>query len=392
MSNYLLNSLKINSLNVRGIRDNSKRKAVFIFCRQQESEVIFIQETHSVSNDVKFWKAQWGDYSLFSHATTQSAGVAILFNKFKGDVLESLSSDDGRWIIAVCKLENSTFCLCNLYGHNNMTSAKNMFIQLSTKLKELLLKYNNPFLIMGGDYNDAPDDNLDRIPPRQTQTSRFKYTAFISDHLSVIDAWRYLNPHLKEYSWSNTNRSQQSRIDAWFTSPSCIEYITEISHTYAPLTDHKLITIQLKGTSQHQKSIRGYWKFNNSLLKDKEFCNTVTSLITNAFKDEHANPIQTWEFLKYQIRKLAINRSKENKKSRLQKKIKLMEELENLLSKPSLTEEEEVKLKLVQNEIDKIYIELAKGACIRSRTKWLEDGEKNTSYFFLSGKAKLQKK
>lgn len=41
-----------------------------------------------------------------------------------------------------------------------------MFTQLCTKLKELQTKYKDTFLIMGGDYNEAPDDNLDRIPPR----------------------------------------------------------------------------------------------------------------------------------------------------------------------------------------------------------------------------------
>lgn len=59
-----------------------------------------------------------------------------------------------------------------------------------------------------------------------------------------------------------------------------------------------------------------------------------------------------------------------------------MEEFKNLISKPSLTEEEEVKLKTVQNEIDKIYIELAKGAAVQSRTKWLEEGEKTLVIFF----------
>lgn len=59
-----------------------------------------------------------------------------------------------------------------------------------------------------------------------------------------------------------------------------------------------------------------------------------------------------------------------------------MEEFKNLISKPSLTEEEELKLKTVQNEIDKIYIELAKGAAVRSRMKWLEEGEKTLVIFF----------
>lgn len=391
MTNYLFNSLKVTSLNVRGIRDNTKRKAVFIFCRQQESDVVFLQETHSVANDVKIWKSQWGDYSLFSHASSQSAGVAVLFNKFKGDILETTISKDGRWIIVICKLDNTMFCLCNLYGHNNTVLSKNMFTQLSLKIKELQIKYNDPLLILGGDYNDAPDDNLDRIPPRLSHSTRFKSTAFFSNQLSVIDAWRFLNPISKEYTWSNSHRTLRSRIDVWYTSPQCLQFITEVFHGYAPLTDHKLISITLNGTNQPQKKIRGYWKFNNNLLNDSAFCESILNLTMNAFNSELSNPVQRWEYFKYQVRGLAITRSKEIKKQKLQKEIKLMEDLNGLLVKPSLTDEEEIKLKHVQDEIDRIYIELAKGAFVRSRTKWLEEGERNTSYFFSLEKRNYKK-
>ncbi len=47
-----------------------------------------------------------------------------------------------------------------------------------------------------------------------------------------------------------------------------------------------------------------------------------------------------------------------------------------------MSEDEKSKLYLLNLEIDKLYIELAKGAYVRSRAKWFEEGERNTSYFF----------
>lgn len=48
------------SLNVRGLKNITKRKAIFLFCKDQKSQCVFLQETHSVMTDEKFWKIQWG--------------------------------------------------------------------------------------------------------------------------------------------------------------------------------------------------------------------------------------------------------------------------------------------------------------------------------------------
>lgn len=59
-----------------------------------------------------------------------------------------------------------------------------------------------------------------------------------------------------------------------------------------------------------------------------------------------------------------------------------MNELHSLLLKTSLSEEEQIQMKRLKEDIDNLYIDMAKGAFIRSRAKWLEQGEKNSSYFF----------
>ncbi len=93
------------SLNVRGIRDLSKRKALFLFCMSQKREIYFFQETHSSFKDETFCRNQWGGNILFCHGTNHSAGVLILFDRnFSGSILQSFSSSEGRWIIVVILL------------------------------------------------------------------------------------------------------------------------------------------------------------------------------------------------------------------------------------------------------------------------------------------------
>lgn len=75
------------SLNVRGLRESVKRKALFLYCKGKKSNCIFLQETHSADSDVSFWSNQWGSKILFSHGSTRSGDVAILFNNFPGDLV-----------------------------------------------------------------------------------------------------------------------------------------------------------------------------------------------------------------------------------------------------------------------------------------------------------------
>lgn len=362
----------------------------FFLCRRRNAQIYFLQETHSGENDVNLWKSQWGDLVYFSHGTQQSAGVAIMFNKLNADVLETEISDGGRWIILVLKVDNVKLIMCNVYGYNTVTQAEIMFKELCLKIKQLQSKYGETVLVFGGDFNDAPDDTIDRLPPRSRGNVRFKSTSFISDQLAVVDAWRFLNPQIFEFTWSNANRSLQSRIDLWFISPCSLQYVTEVNHSYAPLSDHKLITIQFNGKKQG-KNLRGYWKLNNDLLNDTIFCDTVKRLSMDIFNNTEMNDLLQWEYFKFKVRECAIKRSKEIKKTNMLKESRLMDELNGLLSKQPLNEADNLRINQLQLEIDNIYLEMAKGAYIRSKSRWLEHGEKNSSYFFALEKRNRKK-
>lgn len=58
-------------------------------------------------------------------------------------------------------------------------------------------KYVGANIIIGGDFNEAPDDNVDRCPPRNN-TAYSKHVTLLCDKLNVIEAWRFLHPHNRE--------------------------------------------------------------------------------------------------------------------------------------------------------------------------------------------------
>lgn len=123
------------------------------------------------------------------------------------------------------------------------------------------------------------------------------------------------------------------------------------------------------------------WKFNSSLLEQEEFCNEVKNLVKESV-DLDLSPLMKWEWFKFKIREIAINASKLISRQKKQKQQSLIREISNLCHKTDLALDQQVKLQKLQNQLDNLYLEKAKGAFIRSRARWIEEGEKNTSYFF----------
>jgi exonuclease III len=73
--------LELNSLNVRGIKNAKKRKTLFQWLNKNHKGIVFLQETHSVEEDVKSWLSDWGSEVIFAHGTNNRCGVAIMLNK-----------------------------------------------------------------------------------------------------------------------------------------------------------------------------------------------------------------------------------------------------------------------------------------------------------------------
>lgn len=79
---------KILSLNVRELNSSRKRRQVFRWLRQQQSNIIFLQETHSTESTIEQWKTEWGGKAAFSRGSSHSGGVLILFKSRLDVILE----------------------------------------------------------------------------------------------------------------------------------------------------------------------------------------------------------------------------------------------------------------------------------------------------------------
>ena len=89
--------------------------------------------------------------------------------------------------------------------------------------------------------------------------------------------------------------------------------------------------------------------------------------------------VKNWQIVK-------IN---ENKK--LENELKYPEELSNTSTYKEDTSLKQ-KLEITIKRLDKLYTEKTKGRQIRSRVKWIEEGEKNTAFFLGLEKTRQTKK
>ena len=63
---YTAVNLSLVSLNVRGIRVQTKRRSIFSYLKDQGANVYFLQGTYSEPADENMWKNEWGGKTSLS--------------------------------------------------------------------------------------------------------------------------------------------------------------------------------------------------------------------------------------------------------------------------------------------------------------------------------------
>ena len=160
------------------------------------------------------------------------------------------------------------------------------------------------------------------------------------------------------------------------------------------LSDHSAITLKIKLLNEQTRG-HGYWKFNASHCQDEQFC---THLKHNIFlwKREYIGITDyriKWEILKYEIGKFCRKYGAKVKKDQNINVGNLLQQLHNLECKISNGKiGDQISYDNVKQNLLQIEQQNSRGSIIRSRAKWIEDGEKPTQYFFNLEKANYIKK
>ena len=61
----MADSMNVISLNVRGLRNTSKRKRIFKMLKDRNTDIACLQETYITRNDSEQWEREWGGKIVF---------------------------------------------------------------------------------------------------------------------------------------------------------------------------------------------------------------------------------------------------------------------------------------------------------------------------------------
>ncbi len=194
------------------------------------------------------------------------------------------------------------------------------------------------------------------------------------------------HPHDLQFTWSNSSGSLRSRIDFLLISDSLSNFVNKVEILPSPLSDHKSIILAFDNPSSYSRTYNSYWKLNSVLLEDEEICRSVISRITTFFNKAQAedNFGSNWELLKYNIRLILVKAGTQKAKQYKAEELDIVKIIVCLSCTPfeNVSVDQKSELVELQNSLDNLYIRKAKGAFVRSRRRWLEEGECNSSYFF----------
>ena len=120
----------------------------------------------------------------------------------------------------------------------------------------------------------------------------------------------------------------------FFTSSACLLKVITLPAFKTDLkTDHSSLSVIISNNNEI-KPDPGLWKFNNSLISDKNFTEKLKSFIENLKEDLDSensfNDQVKWEYMKFQIQKFAISYSKIRAKNNRKTKIDLENKLKDL--------------------------------------------------------------
>ena len=392
----VMDKINICSLNCQGLGDPLKRRDVLHYLRNKHFSIICLQDTHFTKDTERIISTEWGYKVCYNSHTSNSRGVAIFFkNDFELEIHNTFKDNNGNLLILDMEIDKQKITFVNLYGPNKDDPT------FYENLLNRVIRFGNNSVIMVGDWNLLlnPDVDGKNYKHVNNPNSRQKVLKLMSD-LNLYDVWREENGDKNAYTWKRKLRPgiiQMGRLDYFLISESLINYTLNEKILPGYRSDHSVISIALQFTKTPKT--KTFWKFNSSLLNNPQYIKEIKTVFSDIKKQYAAtpynlekiddidnenfqstiNPQLLLEMLLLESRSKTIAFSSAMKKNEIKIEKTLDSEIKHLETTDKESNFELLKAK--KEELQSLREKKLRGTLIRSRAKWIDQGEKASKYF-----------
>ena len=301
---------------------------------------------------------------------------------------------DGNFLHLLLKISSFKLNLMTIYGPNN--DNPNFF----KHLQKTIDNNDADYTVVCGDFNLVLNPLIDSKNYKQINNPKARTSVLnLMESYGLIDIFRYLNPNTRRYSWRKKNPLKQARLDFYILSSHMCDIIKSCDIKVGYRSDHSRVDLEIL-LSNFTRG-RGLWKFNNSLLKNKNYVDLINRVIEEE-TIKYAVPVYDYSFLKnycnykdivfkeesdtflemllMRIRGESIKFATAFKKKTDAKEKQLIEDIEHL-ERSNLDTKNFDLLTDKKVELEQLRKKKVNGELVRARIQWLSEGEKPSKYF-----------
>ena len=362
----------VGTYNVRGLRNDLKRRTVFDFLGTQRHLMCFLQEVHLKDRgDVVRFSREWvwGE-SVWSVGGVYSSGVGILFGYREVRVEETFVVVQGRVVGADISFRGLKLRVFGVYGPQGVVERGDMFEGMIPHLM------TNRTVIVGGDFNCELGGGGDTsVKKLETLMKVYK----------LVDGGRAVTPRMDGPTWRNS-QGVSRRLDYILFSESLGLLSGRVAPTF--FSDHDGVALCVRaGESVFGP---GYWRLNSSVLEQDEFAASFVVFFRGlvGIRSLYPGVMEWWEVVKERIREFTVRycRRKAREARREVLRLQRLLELEYAIGNDGGTVDQRA-CDSLKAELREVYERRARGYLMRTRHDFLEKDETCSAAFFSSVRA-----
>ena len=230
-----MQTLRIGSMNVRGLSNVAKRVDVFCWLKNKNFSIYCLQDIHVGAKYESEFIRDWGHNIVMSSFSSESHGVAVLFRPgLDYKVLSIIRDEVGNLLILDLQVYGTPFVLAVVYGPNKDQP------DFYSTLRDYLIEKDNKPIIICGDWKLVLNFDIDthNYVSEKNKNSRKVVTETMCI-LDLVDTWRSSNPVSKKYTWvSGTKPAKMARLDFFLVSTDIHAKTLKHFMSFGYRTDH----------------------------------------------------------------------------------------------------------------------------------------------------------